>query len=167
MKTVVLIGMMGSGKSTIGKLLAEKLSIKFFDIDTEIEKENHKTISEIFSQNGETYFREIEKNLTQQFLKNNYLNAIISTGGGAFENEETRNFLLKNATVIYLKTSSNEIFERIKTNTSRPLLKNNMTIEKITEIIENREANYKQAHHTISTDKKTPTEIINEILGVL
>lgn len=167
MKTVVLIGMMGSGKSTTGKLLGEYLNLKNYDIDREIENRENRKISEIFLQNGETYFREIEKKLTKEFLKSNLENSIITTGGGAFEELETREYLLQNSTVIYLKTSPKEIFERIKNDMTRPLLKGNMGISKITEILEKREAHYQLAHHTILTDKKAPEEIIHEILGVL
>ena len=92
---------------------------------------------------------------------------VISLGGGAFENSETRNFLLKNSTVIFLKTSPKIIFERIKTNTLRPLLKNNMTVEKIVEILVRREKNYNTAQIAITTDNKLPNDIVEEIIGVL
>ena len=88
-------------------------------------------------------------------------------GGGAFENKDTRDFLLKNSNVIYLKTSPEIIFQRIKNNNERPLLCNNMSVKKIIEILSQREQNYETAQHTIITDNKTPDEIIKEITGVL
>ena len=102
-------------------------------IDSIIEQNEHCKISEIFETKGEEYFRKIE----QRTIMNNFRqeNTIISIGGGAFENEETREFLLKNSTVIYLKTSPSAIFERIKNDDTRPLLHGKMNIETITEII--------------------------------
>ena len=155
MKTIILIGMMGSGKTTIGKILGEKLNIESFDIDSIIEAQTNKSVSEIFSSYGEIYFRELEKNTIKEIFKPD--NKIISLGGGAFENNETRNLLLNNSTIIYLKTSPITIYERIKNDTQRPLLKNKMSIKKITELI----------NLNISTDNKRPNTIINEILGAL
>ncbi|MBR6722918.1 hypothetical protein IKL64_05645 [bacterium] len=94
-------------------------------------------------------------------------NLVISLGGGALENLETREFLLNNSTVIYLKTSPEIIYERIKNNTSRPLLCGNMSVEKISEILEKRIENYQSATYTITTDNKTPNKIAEEIIGVL
>lgn len=165
MKTIILTGMMGAGKTTISKILGEKLNIKSIDIDTLIEQNENEKISEIFSNKGENYFRNIEK----ETIKNNFNsdNLIISLGGGALENNETRDFLLKNSTIIYLKTSPEVIYERIKNNTSRPLLCGNMSVEKISEILEKREANYQSATIIITTDNKTPEKIAEEIIGVL
>lgn len=165
MKTIILIGMMGSGKTTIGKILGEKLNIESFDIDSIIEAQTNKSVSEIFSSYGEIYFRELEKNTIKEIFKPD--NKIISLGGGAFENNETRNLLLNNSTIIYLKTSPITIYERIKNDTKRPLLKNKMSIKKITELINLRQKNYELANLHISTDNKRPNTIINEILGAL
>ncbi len=165
MKTIVLTGMMGSGKSTIGKLLSEYLQYEYVETDSIIEYCENMTITEIFETKGEELFREIESKIIKNVFKTK--DQILSLGGGAFENKETRDFLKKNAFVIYLKTSPEKIFERIKKDTSRPLLKNNMTIEKIKEIINIREKNYESAHLTILTDNKLPSEIIKEITGDL
>lgn len=165
MKTIILTGMMGSGKSAIGKILASSLGLKCIDIDNYIEEKENTSIAKIFELHGEKYFREIEKNAIQEVFTS--ANSVISLGGGAFENIETREFLLKNSTTIYLKTSPEIIFERIKNNTERPLLNNNMTIEKITEILTKREKNYEKAQKIIITDNKTPADIIQEITGAL
>ncbi len=165
MKTIVLTGMMGSGKSTVAKILEEKLQIKAIDIDSYIEKSQNKTISKIFEQDGEEYFRNLEVNTIQTLFKPE--NLIFSLGGGAFENEKTRNYLLENSNVFYLETSANIIFDRIKSDTTRPLLCNKMSIEKITEIINLRKNNYQTAKYKITTDKKTPTQIAEYIIGVI
>lgn len=165
MKTIVLIGMMGSGKTTIGKLLGEKLTLRSIDIDVIVEQNEKRTVSEIFQNEGEKYFRNIER----ETIKKNFTNKdlIISLGGGAFEDQLTQELLLKNSTVIYLKTSPNVILERIKNNTNRPLLKNQMTVEKIQSIILQRQKNYELANITILTDNKNPDKIVEEILGVI
>lgn len=165
MKTIVLIGMMGSGKTTIGKLLGEKLTLRSIDIDVIIEQNEKRTVSEIFQNEGEKYFRNIER----ETIKKNFTNKdlIISLGGGAFEDQLTQELLLKNSTVIYLKTSPNVILKRIKNNTNRPLLKNQMTVEKIQSIILQRQKNYELANITILTDNKNTDKIVEEILGVI
>lgn len=165
MKTIVLIGMMGSGKTTIGKLLGEKLTLRSIDIDVIIEHNEKRTVSEIFQNEGEKYFRNIERETIKKNFTNK--NLIISLGGGAFEDQLTQELLLKNSTVIYLKTSPNVILERIKNNTNRPLLKNQMTVEKIQSIILQRQKNYELANITILTDNKNTDKIVEEILGVI
>lgn len=165
MKTIVLIGMMGSGKTTIGKLLGEKLTLRSIDIDVIIEQNERRTVSEIFQNEGEKYFRNIERETIKKIFTNKDL--IISLGGGAFEDQLTQELLLKNSTVIYLKTSPNVILERIKNNTNRPLLKNQMTVEKIQSIILQRQKNYELANITILTDNKNTDKIVEEILGVI
>lgn len=165
MKTIVLIGMMGSGKTTIGKLLGEKLTLRSIDIDVIIEQNERRTVSEIFQNEGEKYFRNIERETIKKNFTNK--NLIISLGGGAFEDQLTQELLLKNSTVIYLKTSPNVILERIKNNTNRPLLKNQMTVEKIQSIILQRQKNYELANITILTDNKNTDKIVEEILGVI
>ncbi|MDE6139261.1 MAG: shikimate kinase [Candidatus Gastranaerophilales bacterium] len=165
MKTIVLTGMMGSGKTTIAELLSKKLNFKNIDIDSLIEKEEKMKISEIFTQKGENYFRQIEHEIIlSSFLPDN---TIISLGGGAFENSKTRKFLLENSTVIYLKTSPETIYERLKNNKTRPLLCDNMSVEKINEILKIRKQNYKSASITINTNDKTPERIVEEITGAL
>lgn len=165
MNTITLIGMMGSGKTTLGKLLGKKLNLPSVDIDLIIEKENSQNISEIFSKYGEDFFRKLEKSTIEKVLCPD--GQIISTGGGAFEDSETRELLLNNSTVIYLKTTPESILKRIKNNKQRPLLKDNMNIENISKIINKRRKNYEMAHYTIVTDEKTPNDIAEEILGVL
>ena len=165
MKTnIVLIGMMGCGKTTVGGELAKVLvDYKYIDIDLEIEKSTQKKISEIFLKHGESFFRMLETEKISKFSKEE--KQIISTGGGAFESEENRKNLKFNGTVIYLRTSPEEIYKRIKNETHRPLLRKDFSVEKIASIIKKREQNYKKADIIIDTDLKTPQNIVKEIIG--
>lgn len=163
---IILIGMMGCGKTTIAQELSKLLTdYKYIDIDEEIEKSTQKKISDIFLQHGEQFFRMLESNKIKLISKED--NQIISIGGGAFENEENRKILLKDNLVIYLKATPEEIFERIKSETHRPLLKKNFSAEKIGSILQMREKNYKKAHKIVDTNSKTPYNIAQEILKFL
>ena len=163
---IALIGMMGCGKSTIGKELQRHLlEYSFVDIDELIESSTQKKISEIFLKYGEHHFRVLENDKIKSVLKNDF--QIISLGGGAFEDPENRDLLLSKAFVIFLKASPQAIFDRIKNETHRPLLRRDFSVEKIQEIMQKRLPNYEKAHFTIDTTEKTPYNIVNEILGVL
>ena len=157
-KNITLIGMMGSGKTTTAKELSKILpEFKLVDIDDEIEKSSGKKISEIFLKYGEAHFRELETNKIKQFIQNDH--QIISAGGGAFENPDNRRRLLENSFVFFLKASPQTIYDRIKAESHRPLLKKNFSVERIANILSLREKNYQKANHTIETDKKTPEDI--------
>ena len=162
MDTIVLIGMMGCGKTSIGKKLSDIMGCELLDIDKIIVDKEQMTISNIFDTKGENYFREVEKDIIFNICKSK--NQIVSLGGGAFENIETQKFLLNNFKVFYLKTSPEVIFNRIKNDKSRPLLKDNMNIETISNILNFRKPNYEKAHYTVVTDDKTPDEICKTIL---
>jgi len=164
---IIFIGMMGCGKTTVSMELSKVLpEFKLVDIDNEIEKSTQKKISEIFLRHGEAFFRMLETEKIRYFCKQKS-NQIISAGGGAFENEENRKNMFDSGTVIYLKTSAEEIYKRIKNETHRPLLRNNFSVEKINEIMTKREKNYKLADIIVDTTGKTPQNIIKEILGVI
>ena len=166
MKTlVVLIGMMGCGKTTVGKILAEMLGYTFIDLDKEIENREKKNISKIFNDFGEQYFREIEKEMIREFSV--LSKTVVSLGGGAFQDVETQKILKTNSVIIYLKATSGTIYNRIKNEIHRPLLCKNFSIETIDFILKKRKSNYEKAHHKIITDNKTPEQIAKEILGVL
>lgn len=166
MKNLALIGMMGCGKSTVAKELNKLLpTYKLVDVDEEIEKSSGKKISDIFLKQGETHFRYLESEKIEKIFKGS--TQIISLGGGAFENVLNRKFILKNSVVVYLKTSAQEIHDRIKNEFHRPLLAKNSSVERIQEIMTKREPNYLKADYTIVTDNKSPKEISEEILGVI
>ena len=153
---IILIGMMGSGKTTVGAELSKVLpDFRYADIDAEIEKSTQKKISEIFLKHGEPFFRMLEEEKIRKLCKEK--NYIISAGGGAFESLENRRIMLENAEVIYLKASPETIYNRIKEENHRPLLKKNFSIEKIASIMHLREKNYEKANFTIDTtgDRKS------------
>ena len=120
-KNIVLLGMMGSGKSTIGGLLAKKLNSVLIDIDKKIEKMQNLKISEIFKTKGEAYFRELEFNVTLQSLDGD--NNIISLGGGAFMNKELRKVLKQKSSTFWLHWNADTLIKRIKNNDKRPIIK--------------------------------------------
>jgi len=159
---IILIGMMGAGKSTIGLQLAKLLTnFKLVDVDAEIEKNANMKISEIFSTFGEEYFRNLETDFLKNICKKD--KQIIATGGGIFEKEENRKILKENGKVFYLKASAKTLFNRIKNQTHRPLLKQGFCEDNIKNILEKRESNYSKAHIIIDTENKPLYNIVNEI----
>jgi shikimate kinase len=162
MKNIVLVGLMGAGKSTVGKALSEKLSFEFLDTDEIITQEQNLAITDIFSQFGENYFRQLEKNLVLKF--SDFENKIISTGGGLVQDIENLNNLKKNGFVVYLQASVETLYSRIKDDNKRPLLQVDNPLEKLSEILIAREKNYKLANFIINTENKTIDYIVNELI---
>lgn len=160
-KNIVLTGLMGSGKTTIGKLIAQKLDKNFIDTDKLIEEEAQITINEIFSLHGESYFRQLESKIIQKVSLNP--DQIISTGGGSVENPDNMMNLNRNGIVFYLKTSAEELFKRIQNETNRPLLKNDDPLGTLKQLLKKREKFYNLAHIIINTDGRQLNEIVNEI----
>lgn len=160
-RNIVLIGLMGSGKSTVGKLIAEQLGKVFIDTDDLIEKDTQKSINEIFATDGEAYFRKLEAKIIEKVSLNP--DQIISTGGGAVENPENIKNLKRNGLVFYLKASSQELYERVKNEKNRPLLQNNNPLETLERLLDKREKFYSLADFIINTDRKNPEEIAREI----
>ena len=118
-KSLVLTGMMGAGKSTIGRLIAKKLKVKFVDVDKIIEKNQKKSIKKIFEDRGEKYFRKLEEKITSKVLKSKKV--VIALGGGAFMNNEIREKVLKSCISFWLKIDLEKLMRRYKNN-RRPLL---------------------------------------------
>lgn len=164
MNNIVLVGLMGAGKSTVGKALAKDLKYDFIDIDEEIVKSEKMSINDIFKLKSETYFRELETKTIEKFAQSN--NVVISLGGGAFENKKNQTILLNTSKVFYLKASIETLFERIKTDNSRPLLKCDDPKEKLKELLKKREPNYTKAHYTIDANNSLE-QIIKNIKGNL
>ena len=161
-RNIVLIGLMGSGKTTVGNLIAQKLGKSFIDTDVLIEKEAQMTINEIFQLYGETHFRELESKIIKKLSLDS--DQIISTGGGSVENQDNLKNLKETGILFYLKASAKELFERIKNENNRPLLKNNDPLNTLEKLLEKREKFYTQANFIISTENKQIDEIVNEIV---
>ena len=118
-KNLIFLGMMGSGKSSIGYLVSKKLNLNFFDIDRLIEKNEEMTISNIFKERGEINFRKLEEKITLKTLKSK--NSVIALGGGGFVNEKIRNEIIKNHLSFWLNWSDHILLKRIKGSKKRPL----------------------------------------------
>ena len=120
--------MMGAGKSTIGRLAAKRLKVKFIDVDKVIERNEKKSIKRVFEENGEKYFRKLEEKITFKILKNK--KAVIALGGGAFINKEIREKVLKSCISVWLKVNLDKLIKRYSKNSRRPLVnKNNLNTE--------------------------------------
>lgn len=165
MKNIVLVGMMGAGKTTVGELLATKLNRELKDIDCVIEQEQKKSIIEIFTDDGEEVFRKLESETIEKF--SNMSDLIISTGGGALEKANNLSNLQKNGIIIYLKADIEELFKRVKNETQRPLLKEQDPLEVIKKLIKKRKKFYLMADITIITDNKSPEKITEEIIKAI
>lgn len=161
-KNIFLIGFMGCGKSTMARMLATELSMELIEMDETIEKEENRTINEIFATDGEQYFRDLESALIVRIGEKG--NGIVSCGGGAILREENVVNMKKNGKVIYLEATPETIFERVRYSTNRPLLNGNMNVEYISELMSKRVDKYKQAADVIlSVDGKTKDAIVQEI----
>jgi len=161
-KNLVLLGMMGVGKSTIGKIVSKKQEMEFIDTDRNIEKKCFMSIVEIFKKKGEKFFRIEEKKEVLKSLKKN--NCVISLGGGAFINEDIRNAVLKNAISIWLDIDLKTLNERIKWSKKRPLLNNENSQKKIDELYSEREKIYKLANYKIECGKLDKENIAKKVI---
>ena len=157
---IYLIGMMGSGKSTVGKTLSEKMHKPFIDLDSEIEKGTGENISEIFDIDGEEQFRKMETKQLKQ-----YSESIVACGGGIVLKDENREFINENGIAILLLATMGELTQRLSNSGNRPLLANDNTEEALTKLWMERQIDYLEtANFTIETDGKNPEELTEEIL---
>ena len=161
-KNIVLLGMMGSGKSTIGSLLAKKLNSELVDIDKKIEKLENQRISRIFELKGEGYFRELEFNVTRKVL--NYNNKIISLGGGTFMNKDLRKIIKQNSITFWLHWNTYTLIKRIRNNNKRPVIKG-MSISEIKKLITERNKIYYFSDFKIICENLKKSEIVDKIVG--
>lgn len=163
MGNVILIGFMGCGKTTVGLRLSYRLRQSVIDTDKEIEKEEKRTISDIFATDGEAYFRVAETACLQKLIRS-VSNQIISVGGGLPLREENRKLLHKLGQVFYLRAEPETIYERLKHDTTRPLLQCSDPKEKIRTLMGERDGRYRNAADVvIQVDGKSFEQIINEI----
>ena len=157
---IYLIGMMGSGKSTLGKTLSEKIQKPFVDLDSEIEKAAGKSISEILDIDGEEQFRKMETKQLKQ-----YSESIVACGGGIVLKDENREFINENGIAILLLATMGELTQRLSNSGNRPLLADDNTEEALTKLWMERQIDYLEtANFTIETDGKNPEELTEEIL---
>ena len=160
-KNLVLLGMMASGKSTIGNLVSKKIGLKFYDIDKIIEKEMNMTISQIFAEKSEIFFRSLEEKTVFKILKNK--KSVISLGGGAFSNEKLRKEIVLNHISFWLDCSNKTLINRIRKNKRRPLA-NKLTNKELIELIIKRKKNYIKANFRIDCDKFNKIQTVNNIV---
>ncbi len=162
-KNLVFLGMMGSGKTTIGKIISKKLNKKFIDIDQEIENKEGMNISEMFIKKGEAFFRKLEEKISLQNLKKT--NSVISLGGGAFINKKVQNEVLKNHISIWLKWDNKNLINRIKNSQKRPIAIQ-LSDGELNKLIEKRSKIYAKAKHQIKCDKLSKLEITKKIIDL-
>ncbi len=159
-KFIFLTGFMGSGKTTIGKKLADKLNMPFYDTDAIIEQKEKMTIAEIFVKKGEKYFRN-QETITLREITSNYKKGIVSTGGGIVMNEKNIEIMKNSGIIVFLYASFSTLFERIKNSTNRPLVKT----ENLYNLYQKRLPFYEKATLKINTDDfKSVDEIVNFLL---
>ena len=156
--SIILIGMMGSGKTSVGKLLSEYLDYDFMDTDLAIEIAENNSISTIFNTKGEIYFRDLETNIISQIPMHD---TIVATGGGLPVFNENMDALLGMGVLVYLKASPEQIFKRLENSHNRPLFQNDMA--EVNQLLKIRSKFYEKAHHVIDVSDKTLHEICNEI----
>ena len=162
-ENLVFLGMMGSGKSSIGSLVAKKLKLNFIDVDKEIEKELGLSISKIFETKGEDYFRKFEEKTTLKILKIN--SVVVSLGGGAFINKIIRNEVLKNHVSFWLNWNNEILVNRIQNSKKRPLAFKS-TENELIDLIKKRSNIYSKALYEIKCDNLTKSEIVNKIIEI-
>ncbi len=154
---------MGAGKTTVGMELAKKLNYKLIDTDHSIENDQSREIKDIFSEDGELFFRNLETLKLKELI--NVENAIISTGGGIILKDENRS-ILNNLFTIYLKADFENIFNRIKQDTSRPLLLTDDPYNTAKDIFKSRQSVYESFKIHVRTDNKTPHQVVEEIINL-
>ena len=160
-ENLVFLGMMGSGKSSIGSLVAKKLKLDFIDMDKEIEKNLNTTIKKIFEGKGENYFRKIEEEITLKKLKSN--SNVISLGGGSFIRKSIRKEVLQNHLSFWLNWDPKILIKRIKNSKKRPL-SSSATDTELIDLIKKRSNFYSKALYEIRCDNLTKSEIVNKII---
>ena len=162
-KNLVFLGMMGSGKSSIGNLVSKKLKLPFIDVDRLIEEITNMSVSEIFDKKGEDYFRNLEEKITLKSLKK--IKNVVSLGGGAFINDKIRKEVLINHFSFWLNWDESILVKRIKGNKKRPLAFKS-TDQEIRTIIKNRSKIYANAQFKINCNKLTKDEIVRKVIKI-
>ncbi|MCR5439665.1 MAG: shikimate kinase [Selenomonas sp.] len=168
MKNVILIGFMGTGKTSTGKMLASKLGCAFIDMDQKIEEEAGRRIPEIFAQQGEEHFRQLERELVERLSARR--NAVISTGGGTVKNPANVAAFKKSGIIICLSASVDAVLERTKRHGTRPVLDQADRGDRrkaVESLMEERKNLYQQADFTIDTSELSPLQVVEAIVRYL
>ncbi len=167
MSNYIIIGFMGSGKTTISKILAKRLGRKLLDSDRVIEEREGTTIRDMFEREGEDFFRKKETELLREWIKTVH-NSVLSVGGGTPLNEDNQAILRELGTVIYLDVNANTVWKRLKGDTTRPLLNGPNAREKVETLLEKRRPVYeKVAQITIVCNDRKLEDIVDEICAVV
>jgi shikimate kinase len=161
-QNLALIGFMGTGKTTVGRLLAEQLHFTFLDTDEQIEANSGKQITEIFAQQGEPVFRELERQLVEQLAHRTQ--TVISTGGGLPVNPANLASLKSHSLVVCLWASPERIYERVRNQEHRPLLRDPDPLAKIRALLAAREPFYRQADVLINTELRSLREVVQQVI---
>lgn len=162
MRNIVLTGFMGTGKTEVGKILAQRVGYTFLDADSIIEQEQKMAIIEIFQRFGEPYFRDIETDVIRRLSERDKV--VISTGGGAVLRQENMDNLRKKGIIVCLTASPETILKRTSNERSRPLLQVEDPLKKIKELLEFRKPYYERSDIMIDTEGKSPLEVAEEII---
>ena len=162
-ENLVFLGMMGSGKTSIGLIVSKKLNLDFFDIDQEIEKDTGMKIFKIFEIKGENFFREIEEKITLNVLKKR--KCVVSLGGGAFLNKNIKKEILENHISIWLNWDIKTLISRINNNKKRPIAFN-ATKNELIDIIKKRSIIYSKALYKINCENFTKSEIAKKVMNI-
>ena len=161
---IVLVGMSGVGKTTVGRLLSKKLNKEFIDIDHEFENITKFNITDFFSEYGEIEFRKIEKKIATNIILNKD-NLVISTGGGIFSDIEIRDIIIKNSLTLFLNSSIDTLTNRLKKNfMNRPLLNKGSLIDNIEKLYKERIEDYMMAEHIVTVDNLSAEQIALKII---
>jgi shikimate kinase len=164
-RPLVLVGMMGVGKTSVGRRLAAQLQLPFTDADEEIERAAQLSIAEMFEQFGEAYFRDGERRVIARLVASG--RGVIATGGGAFVNPETRAMILANAIAIWLDSDLEVLLERVQRNANRPLLQGGNPREVLTRLKAEREIAYAEAPIHVTSSQGPHTRAVGQILKEL
>jgi shikimate kinase len=164
-RSIVLVGLMGAGKSTVGRRLAERLNLPFVDADHEIERAAGKSIPEIFADHGEAYFRDGERRVISRLL--NQGAQVLATGGGAFMNAETRKLIASRGLSVWLRAELPLLMKRVRRRTNRPLLDTTDPETVMRQLINERYPVYAEAAITIDSRDLSHNVIVNDLLQAL
>ena len=164
-KNIVLIGFMGTGKTSVGKILARRLKKTVRDVDEFIEAKEKRSIRDIFEKDGEVYFRRAEKEAVQALAREE--NVVITTGGGVVLDPENTKVLSENGWIVALHASPETIFRRVKHSRKRPLLQDGDMLSEIKKLLEARRPFYRRADFSLDTDGKNAAQVTDRILSAL